>query len=183
MIFKIKPQKNLTSLILNVAIIFSFAVSGAYAQVSSLKDHDVKNPVDISADRLEVKQKENIALFTGNVVVSQSDMSLVSDRITVFYEGDRKENSSSSISRLDASGNVVMTSPTETIRSTWGVYDFAEKIITLGGNVVLNNADGQIKSPRLQVNLITGQITMDGGRVEGGQNSERVSGQFTPPQN
>jgi len=151
------------------------------AQVSSLKDHEVQNPVDISADRLEVKQQENIALFTGNVVVSQDDMSLVSDRITVFYQGDRAENSSSSISRLDASGNVVMTSPTETIKSTWGVYDFAEKIITLGGNVEFNNADGQISSPRLQVNLSTGQITMDGGRVEGGQN--RVSGQFTPPSN
>ncbi|MCC3860370.1 LptA/OstA family protein [Pseudemcibacter aquimaris] len=152
----------------------------SYAQVSALKEHDVENPVDISADRLEVKQKENIALFTGNVVVSQSDMSLVSDRITVFYEGESNAESTSSISRLDASGNVVLTSPTETIRSTWGVYDFAEKIITLGGQVEFNNSEGQIKSPRLQVNLTTGQITMDGGRVEG-QGEGRVSGQFTPP--
>lgn len=150
------------------------------AQVSALKEHNVDNPVDISADRLEVKQQENIALFTGNVVVSQSDMSLVSDRITVFYEGDNAADTTSSISRLDASGNVVLTSPTETIRSTWGVYDFAERIITLGGQVELNNSDGQIKSPRLQVNLTTGQITMDGGRVEG-QGTGRVSGQFTPP--
>lgn len=156
--------------------------SMAHGQISALKEHDVENPVDISADRLEVKQQENIALFTGNVVVSQSDMSLVSDRITVFYQGDRQENSTSSISRLDASGNVVMTSPTETIRSTWGVYDFAEKIITLGGEVELSNADGQINSPRLQLNLTTGQITMDGGRVEGGIPS-RVTGQFTPPSN
>ncbi len=73
-----------------------------------------------------------------------------------------------------------MTSPTETIRSTWGVYDFAEKIITLGGDVELSNADGQIKSPRLQLNLTSGQITMDGGRIEGGTGS-RVTGQFTPP--
>lgn len=153
----------------------------SHAQVSSLKEHDVQNPVDISADRLEVKQQENIALFTGNVVVSQSEMSLVSDRITVFYQGERQENNSSSISRLDASGNVVMTSPTETIKSTWGVYDFAEKIITLGGDVEFSNSDGQIRSPRLQLNLTTGQITMDGGRVEG-EGSDRVSGQFTPPQ-
>ena len=154
----------------------------AFAQVSALKEHKVDNPVDISADRLEVKQKENIAFFTGNVVVSQSDMSLVSDRITVFYEGDREEGNTSAISRLDASGNVVMTSPTETIRSTWGVYDLEEKIITLGGQVVLNNADGQITSPRLQVNLTSGQITMDGGRDED-DNSGRVTGQFTPPEN
>ncbi len=154
--------------------------STAYGQVSSLKDHNVDNPVDISADRLEVKQKENIALFTGNVVVTQSDISLVSDRITVFYEGDRQEDSTASISRLDASGNVVMTSPTETIKSTWGVYDFAERIITLGGEVELSNDDGLIRSPRLQLNLATGQITMDGGRVEGGT-PDRVTGQFSPP--
>jgi lipopolysaccharide export system protein LptA len=166
-----------------IAFIMLFVFAGALsvnAQVSSLKEHEVENPVDISADRLEVKQKENIALFTGNVVVTQSDMSLVSDRITVFYQGDRDKNNSSSISRLDASGNVVMTSPTETIKSTWGVYDFSEKIITLGGNVEFNNEDGQITSPRLQVNLTTGQITMDGGRVEGEQ-PDRVTGQFTPP--
>ena len=164
-------------------MLFAFAgIMSAKAQVSSLKDHEVENPVDISADRLEVKQKENIALFTGNVVVTQSDLSLVSDRITVFYQGERDKNNSSSISRLDASGNVVLTSPTETIKSTWGVYDFSEKIITLGGNVELINEERQITSPRLQVNLATGLITMEGGRVEGGQ-SDRVSGQFTPPGN
>ena len=164
-----------------IIIISALMNLSAHAQVSSLKEHDVQNPVDISADRLEVKQQENIALFTGNVVVSQSDMSLVSDRITVFYQGERDQNNSSSISRLDASGNVVMTSPTETIKSTWGVYDFSEKIITLGGDVEFSNSEGQIRSPRLQLNLITGQITMDGGRVEG-EGSDRVSGQFTPPQ-
>ncbi|MDG1438343.1 MAG: LptA/OstA family protein, partial [Emcibacteraceae bacterium] len=121
------------------------------------------------------------AFFTGNVVVTQSDMSLVSDRITVFYEGEREEGNTSSISRLDASGNVVMTSQTETIRSTWGVYDLAEKIITLGGQVVFNNAEGQITSPRLQVNLETGQITMDGGLADD-DNTGRVTGQFTPPE-
>jgi len=170
---------KLTSI--NTFLIFACSIFISNAQESALKDHNVDNPVDISADRLEVKQKENIAFFTGNVVVTQSDMSLVSDRITVFYEEERGENSTSSISRLDASGNVTLTSPTETIRSTWGVYDFAERIITLGGKVEFNNAEGQLTSPRLQVNLSTGQITMDGGRVEG-EGSGRVSGQFTPPE-
>ena len=169
--------QTLTLIIVGLVISFSFA----NAQVSALRDHEVQNPVDISSDRLEVKQKENIALFTGNVVVTQSNMSLVSDRITVFYQGDRNKDNSSSISRLDASGNVTMTSPTETIKSTWGVYDFEKKIITLGGNVQFSNADGQIKSPRLQVNLSTGQITMDSGQGES-DNRSRVSGQFIPPE-
>ena len=175
-------MNNLKLTLIGILLVYANSVIIALAQESALKNHNVENPVDISADRLEVKQKENIAFFTGNVVVTQSDMSLVSDRITVFYEGERDENSSSAISRLDASGNVTLTSPTETIRSTWGVYDFAERIITLGGKVEFNNAEGQLTSPRLQVNLSTGQITMDGGRVEG-EGSRRVSGQFTPPEN
>lgn len=172
-------MNNFNLTLINTLMIIVFSTTITNAQESALKDHNVENPVDISADRLEVKQKENIAFFTGNVVVTQSDMSLVSDRITVFYEEDREENNSSSISRLDASGNVTLTSPTETIRSTWGVYDFEERIITLGGKVEFNNAEGQLTSPRLQINLSTGQITMDGGRVEGNE-SGRVSGQFTP---
>lgn len=174
-------MNNFKLTLINTLMIIVFSTTITNAQESALKDHNVENPVDISADRLEVKQKENIAFFTGNVVVTQSDMSLISDRITVFYEEDREENNSSSISRLDASGNVTLTSPTETIRSTWGVYDFEERIITLGGKVEFNNAEGQLTSPRLQINLSTGQITMDGGRVEGNE-SGRVSGQFIPPE-
>ena len=174
-------MNNFKLTLINTLMIIVFSTTITNAQESALKDHNVENPVDISADRLEVKQKENIAFFTGNVVVTQSDMSLISDRITVFYEEDREENNSSSISRLDASGNVTLTSPTENIRSTWGVYDFEERIITLGGKVEFNNAEGQLTSPRLQINLSTGQITMDGGRVEG-NGSGRVSGQFTPPE-
>ena len=128
-------MNNFKLTLINTLMIIVFSTTITNAQESALKDHNVENPVDISADRLEVKQKENIAFFTGNVVVTQSDMSLVSDRITVFYEEDREENNSSSISRLDASGNVTLTSPTETVRSTWGVYDFEERIITLGGKV------------------------------------------------
>ena len=174
-------MNNFKLTFINTLMIIVLSATITNAQESALKDHNVEKPLDISADRLEVKQKENIAFFTGNVVVTQSNMSLVSDRITVFYEEVRDGNNSSSISRLDASGNVTLTSPTETIRSTWGVYDFEERIITLGGKVEFNNAEGQLTSSRLQVNLSTGQITMDGSRVEGNEPG-RVSGQFTPPE-
>ena len=176
----IDKENSILKILTLMIFVLIIGSSFANAQISALRDHEVLNPVDISSDRLEVKQKENIALFTGNVVVTQSEMSLLSDRITVFYQGDRSKDNSSSISRLDASGNVIMTSPTETIKSTWGVYDFKKKIITLGGNVEFSNADGQIKSPRLQVNLSTGKITMDAGQDEE-DNQSRVTGQFIPP--
>lgn len=156
-------------------LLLMLANNTAFAQVSALKNHDVKETVDISADSLEVKQKDNIAVFQNNVLVTQKDMKLTADRITVFYEDGEKGEKSSHISRMDASGTVVLTSPTEEIHSSWGIYDLAQKIITLGGNVTLKGGDGVIKGKRLQLNLQTGIISIEGS------GNGRVSGKFTPP--
>lgn len=157
------------------ALLLMLAGNTASAQLSALKDHDVKDMVDISADSLEVKQKDNIAIFQNNVLVTQKDMKLTADRITVFYEDGENGEKSSHISRMDASGKVVLISPTEEIQSSWGIYDLAEKIITLGGNVTLKSDDGVIKGKRLQLNLETGVIAIEG------TGDGRVSGKFTPP--
>jgi len=170
-------KKMLIKLLPLLAICSVMGPFASHAQVSALKDHDVKEPVDISADRLEVQQKENIAVFSGNVVVTQTDLVLNSDRITVFYES---KDQGSEINRLDASGKVVLKSATEEISSTWGIYDLVERIITLGGNVELKRENGVIKGNRLQLNLDTGLITL---ASQDKNKSNRVSGQFTAPEN
>lgn len=154
-----------------------------YAQVTAKTELDTNAPVnvskdvDISADELEANLRKDIVVFVGNVVVRQKDLTLNSDRITVFYQDP--EDNSSSITRIDASGSVQLTTKTETIHSTWGIYDFAEKIVTLGGNVILKRSDGEIKGKRLIYNLDTGLISIEGNPTTKG----RVKGQFTLPEN
>lgn len=157
-------------------LMLALLIQPARAQVSALKDHDVKEPVDISADKLEVRQKENIAVFVGNVKVVQSDMTMTSDRINVYYEGGDDKELSSSITRLDASGHVLVKSPSEEITSSWAVYDLSEGIITLGDRVVLKTEDGELRGKKLRLNLDTGVIS-----IEGRDGKDRVKGQFTVP--
>ena len=136
----------------------------------------ISKDVDISANELEANLRKDIVIFVGDVVVSQEDLTLNSDRVTVFYQnvaGDK-----SSITRIDASGSVKLTTKTETIHSTWGIYDFTEKIITLGGKVILKRDDGEIKGKRLVYNLETGQITIESPPGDKG----RVTGQFKLPE-
>ncbi|WP_181163259.1 LptA/OstA family protein [Emcibacter nanhaiensis] len=159
-----------------LALALMLSGSLARAQISALKDHDVKEPVDISADKLEVRQKENIAVFVGNVKVVQGDMTMNSDRINVYYEAGEDKELSSSITRLDASGNVTVKSPTEEISSSWAVYDLSEGIITLGDRVVLKTEDGELHGKKLRLNLDTGVIS-----IEGQDGKDRVKGQFTVP--
>ncbi|WP_138380624.1 LptA/OstA family protein [Luteithermobacter gelatinilyticus] len=174
------PRHLLMAVLYFGLMVLPGAVVPAHAEVSALKDHDVKMPVDISADKLEVRQKENIAVFAGNVMVTQGDMTMTSDRITVFYEPQENGELSSAITRLDSSGNVVLKSPTEEITSTWGVYDLSERIITLGGKVVLKREDGVLQGKRLQLNIDTGTISIEGA-VTGETGENRVKGQFTIP--
>jgi len=149
---------------------------------------DLKTPVhiskgvDISSDGLEANLRKDIVVFVGNVIVKQKDLTLNSDRVTVYYQ--KKKDRQSAINRIDASGNVKLATKIETITATWGIYDFIDKIITLGGKVILKRGNGEITGKRLIYNLATGLITIDGmPRNQAGNGShERVKGQFKLPE-
>jgi len=176
-------QKIATGIISAVLIltILTLPDAAAQAQTNMKTTFDTKAPVNvskdvnISADELEANLRKDIVIFVGNVVITQEELALNSDRVTVFYQN--AGNKKSSISRIDASGTVKLTTKTETINATWGIYDFTDKIITLGGKVILKRDDGEINGTRLVYNLDTGLITIEGSP----KNNGRVEGQFTLP--
>jgi len=143
-------------------------------QPSALKGHNTDAPVDWSADRMDVQDKANRAILTGNVVATQGDLTLTAARVTAAYV----RNPDVHVERLDATGGVVVRSPSETARGEYGIYDLTKKIITLVGNVTLSRCDGTINGGRLVYDLDSGRVVMDGG---GPSTSGRVSGTFTVP--
>lgn len=143
---------------------------------SVLKSHDTYQPLDISAERLEMKQKEGRAIFRGAVNVKQGRMTLTSDTLTVFYETeDGIENPN--IDRLDAQGNVTLRSETESLSGDWGVYDVDRRLITLGGNVTFTQGDNTLTGERLEFDLVSGLAKLDGQA----SNDGRVRGTFNVP--
>ncbi len=156
-------------------------LSAVQAQ-SVLKNHDTLQPINITAERLEVQQKQGRAIFKGTVQVIQGKMTFKSETITVFYDTSSGLDDPS-ISRLDAVGQVSLTSPTETITSNWGIYDVDKRLVTLGGNVILTRSDNTLKGDRLEMNLVTGLTKLDGldGSGDGGKGTGRVQGSFTVP--
>ena len=84
------------------------------------------------------------------------------------------------IRRLDASGGVVVRSPSETARGNFGIYDLDRKLITLVGAVQLNRGGSQIMGQRLTIDLNSGRAVVDGGAGIG-QSGGRVTGHFTVP--
>ncbi len=153
------------------------ALAQAQEPVSALKGHNANAPVDVSADRIEVQDRADRAIFAGNVHVTQSELTLDTARLTVAYSNP----GAIQIDRLDASGGVIVKSPSETARGDFGVYDLNRKLITLVGNVRLNRGDSQIVGSRLVIDLNSGRAVIDGGPAGVGKSGGRVTGHFTVP--
>lgn len=160
--------------------------SGAAAQTR----HNTNAPIDFGADTIELQDRANRAVLSGNVAVRQAEMSLNAARMTVNYTG-QVVGGNPQVSRLDAAGGVVVRRPDQTARSQYAVYDLNRRVITMVGAVTLTQGGNTVNGGRLTINLDTGRAVIDGSSVRGGGTgapggttttpSGRVTGTFSVP--
>jgi len=172
------------------AVLLATAASGQQATTgnNSLFRHDSNAPIDVTAERIEVLDRADRAILSGNVVAVQGDMRLTSANLIVHYSngsGNGGAGGGVQIRRLEASGGVVITQPGQTARGRFAIYDVDRKIVTMIGDVSLVRNDARVQGGRLVLEMDTGRAVLDGGaagapgqRASGG----RVSGRFTVPQ-
>lgn len=154
------------------------AMMGALAvQAQVLTGHDSNAPVDFSADRIEVQDRADRVVVSGNVQVTQGNLRLTADRLTVAYS----RAGGIEINRLDAMGGVVVTRANETARGDVAIYDLDRRIITMLGNVQLTQGANRLSGGRLLIDLRTNRSSVDGrpGATPGVNQGGRVSGTFT----
>lgn len=160
-------------------LVAGLAVGPAASQTSALKGHNSNAPVDVAADRIEVQDRADRAIFSGNVVVRQAELTLTAARLTVAYSS----GGGVELRRIDATGGVTVRSPSETARGNVGIYDLDRRIITLIGDVSLVQRDAKVNGGRLTIDLDSGRAVMDGGGPPGTtRQGGRVTGTFTVPQ-
>lgn len=161
------------------------AAAPAFAQTR----HNSSAPIDFASDRIELQDRANRVLLTGNVKITQAEMTLTAARMTVAYTG-QITNGSPQVSRLDASGGVTVARPDQTARSQYAVYDLNRRVITMVGGVTLRQGANNVSGGRLSIDLDTGRATIDGSGVRGGttpgepgvqSSGGRVTGRFSVP--
>ena len=153
----------------------SFALAGTgWAQDADDAAGEASEVIEITADTLEVRQSENIAIFEGKVNAVQGDLVLNADMLTVHYQDAGGGQGNLGVSRIDAEGNVVVTSPGETAQGQSGVYDVEQGRIDLAGGVVLHQGNNIVEGETLTMDLETGVSRVSGA------GSTRVHGLFVP---
>ncbi|SIR22173.1 LptA/OstA family protein [Bosea sp. TND4EK4] len=154
---------------------------------------DSKEPIKIDADKLDVLDKENKAVFTGNVVAVQGETTVRCTIMTVLYEGrggqggangakpaaatpapapaaGAPNSNDSSIKKILCKGPVTVVSKTQAATSDNAEFDRANNVVIMTGNVALNDGPNITRGEKLTYNTITGIANVEtgkGGRVQG----------------
>jgi len=184
-----------------LAFIWVAASSSVYAAASKpeqnsplLPGGNSKAPVSIEADKLVYYDKEQKAIYSGNVVIIQGDTKLTCSIMTIYMEKSAapangqpaakpadspglpgSTGESSRVRHLDCSGPVTVLSKTQTATADSGAYDKPQNKVWLTGHVTLSDGGNVTKGDKLTYDLTSGQATVDTGGASG-----RVRGQFLP---
>jgi lipopolysaccharide export system protein LptA len=149
----------------------SFAAAqdgGALGGLGSSKD-----PVRIDAQNLKIIDKEQKAIYSGDVVVVQGKSTLRCSELVVFYvqnkagSGQARAAGANGLRRAECKGPVSAVSGTSTVTGDNGVYDAPANQITVTGNVILTDCANVQKGDVLTYNMQTRVATVTGGRVSG----------------
>ncbi len=153
---------------------------GSMAGAQALGGFNTNQPVSFEADRIELQDRQNRVVLSGGVQIRQGDMQLTAERTTIAYD----DSGALTISRVDATGGVVVTRGDERASGSAGIYDFNRKVIILTGGVVLRRGGDNLNGGRLVIDLNTGLSSVDGGGsgVAGQSRGGRVSGTFAVPE-
>ena len=156
-------------------------------------------PIQIEAASLEMRDKKKEATFSGNVKVVQGDTTMKSKSLVVFYDQSSPSpapasqkaakgtpmqsatpgpGGSSSIKRLEARGNVVVTQKDQVVTGETAVFDTKANLITMLGGVVLTQCKNVLKGDRLMVDMTSGvsRVESDSGKVQGLFNQSQGAG-------
>ena len=128
-------------------------------------------PVQITAQTLEVRDKSKVATYSGNVRLVQGDTTLRCKVLVVYYDAGEAAgqtikaatpgpSGTSQIRRVEATGNVIVTQKDQTATGEKAIYDISDDTVRLfparGGNVTVTQGPNIVSGPKLVVHLDTG---------------------------
>ena len=153
----------------------SLIASAALAQATSSRMQGLQlsndQPIQIESDKLEIKDPESKAIFTGNVKVVQGTTTLQAGNMTVFYKagGGSVTSGNADIDRIEVSNKVFLSSGAQQATGESGIVNLTNQTIVLKGKkVVLSEGKNVFVGCQLNVQMDTCEAQLDacGGRVQ-----------------
>ena len=148
-------------------------------------------PIDVTADSLEVIRDQRLTIFKGNVEAIQGDVRIRSPQLAL-YSAERAGAAPAAgaqgaalgagnfgdVERMVAAGPVYYITPTQQAKGDQAIYEKIPDTITMIGNVVVTQDKNVVAGDKLIIDQKTGHSTMISNAQAGP--SKRVRGVFYP---
>lgn len=145
-----------------MALVLGLMALPAVAQNTNIAfgglQHDSGQPVEVASDTLSVNQTDGSAEFTGNVQVTQGEMTITAGKIRVIYAAE----GGGRISRMNATGGVTLVNGAEAAEAREAVYSIDDATVVMTGDVILTQGQTALSSDTLSIDLNSGTGTMTG---------------------
>ncbi len=147
-----------------------------------------KEPITVTADRLDYDYKANVVVYRGNVEAVQGEATLKCDTLTVTFENakagekpgptaaadpppaakapppDPADTGTSRIKEIVAVGNVRIDQGTRWATGGHAVFEQATRTVVLTENPVLHDGPNEVAGDRVVVYLDENRSVVEGGR-------------------
>lgn len=154
--------------------LFAFA-KGAEAP-GVLPGANSKEPISIDADKLVYLDKDQKAIYSGNVVAIQGATKFTCSEMTLTLlktepdasgapapsAGPAPAPGGTQLNHMDAAGPVTIVSKTQVATGDKAAYDKPSHKFWLTGNVTLSDGGNVTKGDKLTYDLSTGQASVEG---------------------
>ena len=143
------PIAQLIIILALMAAVPALSVAASAAKEESKKSSSAfefnrKDPIYISADWMEVDQKQNTITYKGRVVTVQTDMTMRSETLTAYYDPEMKQ-----MKQIVAEGKVNATQGNRMATGEKAVFDDKAKTVTLTGSPVMRQGNSQVSGAKV----------------------------------
>ena len=128
-------------------------------------------------DSLEYWENKNMAVARGEAVATREDKRILADVLTAHFKPGPDEKLQ--LHRIDAYGNVRISTATEYARGDRGVYYLDREFATLTGGVRITREENQMNGEYAEVDMKTGISRLLAG-PPGSKSTARVHGLLVP---
>jgi lipopolysaccharide export system protein LptA len=119
-----------------------------------------KLPIEIDSERMELRGKENIVIFSGSVLTRRGDVDLSSDRLVVYMvEGG------GDVEKIEAEGNVRIRKGDILVAGQRGVFVLAEESFVITGKPRMWRGRDVVEGESIRLNLTDETVNVEDARI------------------
>lgn len=134
----------------------------------------------VARDSLEYYEDRKLAVARGDALAIRDDRRVRADVLMAHFSDQPGKTRSSKMERIEAIGNVHLSTATDIVTAERGDYRPGAGLATVIGDVRITRGDTQLNGERAEVNLNTGQSRLLSTSPSAKTPNQRVRGIFVP---